>query len=145
MLQQIMPEQVPYYWEAIKDKVDETLPKIPGEKNKLNNILASLLNGSMLCWIGYRMVGDRKKSNAFLLTSFVDDDLAEVRGLLIYCLFSIGRMDRSFWTEGFEALRKFGLSKGCTRLIAYSRDDFIIRMMRDLGGEVVYQFASIPM
>ena len=40
MVQQIMPEQVPKFWEAAKNLVEEAIPNVYGESsNKLNNIL----------------------------------------------------------------------------------------------------------
>jgi len=144
MIQQIMPEQVAYYWESIKDKVDETLPAIPGESDKLNGILTSLLNGTMICWISYRIVEERKKSNAFLITSINHDHITGVKSLVLYCLYVMGRADMTAWKEGFEAIKRFGASKGCTRLTAYTTNDFLVRMANEFDGGADYHFISIP-
>ena len=145
MLLQMQPEQVSLYWEKLKGMIDETVPAVPGESpDKLNNLLTALLDGSFTCWVSFKENADGKRSDSILLTTTVYDRITDTKSLLLYCIIGFGKVDWSSWLEGIEALRKYGKSKGCSRLVSYADDEGIRKIVEGLGGNTNYYLISIP-
>jgi len=147
MLQQVMPEQIPSYWEAIKKVIETALPKIAGESNnKANNILERLLEGVFTCWVSYGIKDGEKKANGVGLTRIISDEITETKSLLIYCMATIEGGDPDFkeYQEGILALRKYARSKGCSRITSYTDIEYLVDMARNLGGGTIYSFIAFP-
>ena len=143
MVQQIMPEQVPKFWEAAKNLVEEAIPNVYGESsNKLNNILSELLMGTMILWVTFD--GEEKKTNGLFITKVIEDGITEVRSLLMYCLYTYSNVTPQIWADGWEAMRKYGMSVGCKRMTAYTDVPFIIEQAKKVGGVVSYTFLDMP-
>ena len=148
MLQQIMPEQIPAFWEPIEETLRKALPATPGEsKNKFNNILAKLLEGVMTCWVVYKTIDNEKVSIAIVLTIPISDVLTETKSLLIYALARINEEngDLQDYQEGILALQKYARSTNCNRIVAYVDDEYLINMIRKIGGVIDYSFASFSL
>jgi len=148
MLQQIMPEQIPAFWGPIEETLRKALPAIPGEsENKFNNILTKLLEGIMTCWVAYKVVNKEKISNAIVLTIPISDVLTETKSLLIYALATINEEKGSLqdYQEGITALRKYAKFIGCNRVIAYVDDEYLIDMIKKIGGVTNYSFVSFSL
>ena len=148
MLQQIMPEQIPAFWEPIKETLRKALPAVPGEsENKFNNILTKLLEGVMTCWVAYKVVDGEKVSNAIVLTIPIIDVLSETKSLLVYALATINEESGSFqdYQEGILALKKYAKSTNCNRIVAYVDDEYLINMIRRIGGITNYSFVSFSL
>jgi len=141
MLLLLMPDQVPRYWEDIKEGIESTLPLgIPGRSQR---ILAGLLSGRVQAWVSYRR-GDKTVVDGAVLTRIVEDDIDGTRDLLIYCLWAIGETHESTWTEGLKALLDYGRGKGCNRAIAYSDVPMIVGLTKLMNGEARYVFLTWP-
>ena len=145
MLQQIMPDKIGLYWSHMKSRVDEIIKGVPGESiHKLNNILHDLLSGKKVGWISYHNDNGRKKSDAFIITEVISDPVTETKSLLLFCMVG-DNLPESSWIEGFEAIEKYGVSRGCTRMTAYTDSEAIIQRVRDYGGGFKeYSFLSVP-
>ena len=54
MLVKFFPHQVAEHWEVLKVGIEESLPPTVGEsRDKMNNILESILIGDLTCWVSY--------------------------------------------------------------------------------------------
>jgi len=147
MLIQMMPDKVQLLWEDIKDTVERSIKPIPGEsENKLNNILVDILNGSLVCWIGYHEREGERTVNAIVLTKMFSDNITEVKSLLIYCGANIEGKSATFedYQEAFIALQKYALYNGCSRITAYTDIDYMVEMAKKFGGVDSYTFLSFP-
>jgi len=143
MVQQIMPEQIPEFWEAAKEAVEIAIPDVYGESpQKMNNILSSLLDGAMILWVNFESA--ERKTNGLFITKIVEDDITEVKSLLLYCLHTYYAVSPLNWAEGWEAMRKYGMSLGCKRMIAYTDVPFIIDEAKKVGGTVSYTYLDMP-
>ena len=143
MVQQIMPEQVPKFWEAAKDAIELAIPDVYGESpQKMNNILSSLLNGAMILWVTFG--GEEGKTNGLFITKIIEDDITEVKSLLLYCLHTYYSVTPDIWAEGWKAMRKYGMSLGCKRMVAYTDVPFIINEAEKVGGTVSYTYLDMP-
>jgi len=143
MVQQIMPEQVPAFWEAAKDAIESAIPNVHGKpEQKLNNVLSSLLSGAMILWINFE--SEERKSNGLFITRVIEDDITDVKSLLMYCLHTYYPVSSMNWVEGWEAMRKYGMSLGCTRMVAYTDVPAIINEAKKVGGVTSYTFLDMP-
>jgi len=144
MIVQLTFDQVANLWDVIKYAIEESLPPIAsGGPDRMNNILSSLLDGRMQCWISYK----KKEPNKFegvVVTRIIKDDCSGVSSLLVYCLYGYEMVDRASWAEGYKALSKWGKSKKCSRIIGYADNEKVRRVASQLGGSTQYTFISIP-
>jgi len=143
MVQQIMPEQIPKFWEAAKDLIEDTIPDIHGESpQKMNNILSKLLDGSMILWVTFD--GVKRKTNGLFITKVIEDDITEVKSLLMYAGHSYYSVGPETWMEGWEAMSKYGKNLGCKRMLVYTDVPFLIEQAKKFGGTTSYTFLDIP-
>lgn len=142
MLLLLMPEQIPPYWEDIKEGIERTLP--PGVPGRSQRILTGLLDGRMQAWTSYRREDNKTTVDGVVLTRIVEDDIDGTRDLLIYCLWAIDKTHKGTWTEGFKALTDFAKGKGCNRAVGYSDVPMLIELVKLSGGEARYTFLTWP-
>jgi len=145
MVQQIMPEQVVTFWGVAKEAIEQCLPDVYGEsEQKMNNILAGLLNGSLTLWITYEIVKMKKQTNGLFITKILKDDITEMKSLLMYCLHTYYSVEDRTWIEGWEAMEKYGRSRDCKRMVVYTDVPYIIEQAKKFDGVASYTFISIP-
>lgn len=138
MLVSLLPEQVSAHWEEISYSIESSLPPIANENGKMSNILSAILLGKILCWVSIR----DQRINAVVTTRILDDDITELKSLLVYTIFAMEGSGDIDWVEGFETLRKYAKSKGCSRIVGYSEFDSILTRMERLGADTRYRFVS---
>jgi hypothetical protein len=109
-----------------------------------NNILESLLAGGMDCWMAYSIENGKNKISLIATTTVSEDLCSRTRSLLVYTVYGVSPATGKDWQEGFDALAKYGKSRGCSRIIAYTDVDSIKKIATILGGEARYTFISIP-
>ena len=137
MLIKLLPEQIPTYWDEIKEGMLRTIPV--GVPDRASKILNKLLLGSAQCWLSYhRNESNEPEVDAVIITVVVEDQVHDTINLDIYALWSIGEMQRSSWIEGVEALKKYAKKKGCNRVIGRSDVESILEFVRISGGEARY-------
>jgi len=139
MLLMLLPEQVPQYWEDIREGMNRAVPSdIPDRDQK---VLEKLQIGMMQTWISYRR-GDKTTVDACIITAIVNDQVHETRNLLVYAIWAIERTVWKSWTEGLEALKKFAKGKGCNRVIGYTKFDMMVKLAKETEGNTEYIFLS---
>ena len=107
MLLLLMPEQVSNYWEEIKAGMNKALP--PGPIDRDQRLLAKILGGVVQVWVSYCKDDEgHAVVDGVCLTSVIEDRIHDLRNLLLYALWAIGDSRFSTWTEGMEALKKYG-------------------------------------
>ena len=144
VLVQLSLDQVAKLWDVIRYSVEESLPPTVGESpDRMNNILANLLSSAMQCWISY----NRSNSNKFegvVVTEIILDRVDRSKALLIYSLYGYEIASRGSWLEGYTALSKWARSEGCSKIIGYTNNERVIRVVKGLGGDTDYTFISVP-
>lgn len=135
MLLQLHPDKVSKMWDEIKPAIYESLPPFTGEREEImNNILTAVLTEQLECWMSYQVVDDVNVMDAFLTTTFIYDDISKAKNILIYSLYGYHEISEQSWDEGFEALYKYGFSKGCSNIIAYTSNDYMIKRTVQFKG-----------
>lgn len=146
MLTKLLPDQISKHWDIIRYAVEQSLPPIVGgSPDRMKKILTSLLCGKAHCWASYIVDGDVRTFEGIVITRIFYDDVSDTRNLLIYCLYGYEGVDKLSWTTGLKALVKFGRSKNCKRIIAYTDVPYIIELVNKLGGDTSYTFVSLPL
>jgi len=136
MLLKLLPEQIPSYWDEIKEGMLKTIPV--GIPDRAAKILNKLLLGTAQCWLSYHRGSDGAIIDAVIITVIVEDQVHDTRNLDIYALWSTSITKRSSWIEGIEALKKYARKKGCTRIIGRSNVDSVLEFVRRAGGQAEY-------
>ena len=143
MLTKLLPDQISNFWDIIKYSVEESLPPIVGDHpDRLNRILSSLLCGKSECWASYNRQDSGTKFEGIVLTKMLYDDASDTRNLLIYCLYGYEDVNKESWLDGIKALAKYAKSKKCNQIIAYTEYDYIINIVKSLGGEAKFTFIT---
>jgi hypothetical protein len=146
MLTKITPDQVASMWDVIRDAIEKSLPPISSEdKNRMNNILTSLLCGKSHCWMSYVKNEDKNIFEGLLITRIIYDDISDCKNLLIYCIYGYEFVGRSSWTEGLKTLVKYAAGLGCSNIVAYSSVPSIISLIDKLGGDTSFKFIKLPL
>ena len=146
MLTKLLPDQVSKFWDVIRYAIENSLPPIAGESpDKMKKILMSLLTGKSQCWVSYEINESSKVFEAIVITRIFYDDASDTKSLLIYCLYGYEHIKQSSFTSGLKTLVKFAGSRGCERIIAYTSEPGVIKLVNRLGGDTSYTFISIPL
>jgi len=141
MLLKLLPEQIPQYWDDIKDGLIRTIPE--GVPDRASKILNKLLLGTAQFWLSYhRNAPGDPVPDAAIITVIVQDQVHDTLNLDIYALWSIGVTQRSSWIEGIETLKKYAKKKECTRMIGRSDVESILEFVRLAGGQAKYTLIS---
>ena len=142
MVIRLLPVQISNHWEVIKCAIEDSLPPIAGESpEKMNRILMNLLDGKMQCWV---RVDEDKKINLIVVTTISEDFCSGTKTLLLYCAFGYGSGHKVMWKELYDTFYKFGQSRGCDRCIAYSDNEYLIKILEYLGGDARYRMITFP-
>lgn len=137
MLIKLLPEQIPTYWDEIKEGMLRTIPT--GVPDRASKILNKLLLGSAQCWLSYhRSDSGEPEIDGVIITVIVEDQVHDMLNLDIYALWSIGKTTQESWIEGIEALKKYARKKGCSRVIGRSNVNSILEFVRRAGGQAEY-------
>jgi hypothetical protein len=145
MLLKMLPEQVSNYWPHIRNSIEQALPPVVGESpNKMGNILEQLLTGEMQCWVAFRKDVENEVVG-FIITTVISDPCSKTRNLLIYSLCGLKLSRGLDWIEGMEALRKFAKLMKCSRIVAYSDNQLILKVVEKLGGDTRYKFITFEL
>ena len=148
MLSKLTFEQISKYWEVIEYAIENSLPPITetaDNPEKMQNILASLMNGSMQCWASYKRLEGGNKMEGILVTTTTLDYCSGTKSLLLYSVYAYEKLEKSSWLEGFEAIGKYARSIGCHTITAVSNSEDVIRAAKMVGGDASYTLLVFKM
>jgi len=143
MLIMLLPEQVSQKWDMIKPAIKDVVGASNGSVD-MNQVLMSMLDGRMQCWLSCRKEKDQLVIEGLITTEVLEDSHGNIRSLLIYSMYGY-RMDRrSSWEGAFETLVRFAKGHECERIVTYTNVRSLISLMEQLGGDASKRFVSIP-
>ena len=136
----LSPEQIAENWEEVKVAIEAALPPMTyANVDVLSNILKGILRKDVQCW-GIYVKGDLK---ALATTTITVDLLSGVKNLLIYSIYGYEAIGIQTWLISLEQLRKYARSKGCHRLVAYTKEEKIVRLIEMLKGDISWKFVIL--
>jgi hypothetical protein len=146
MLTKLLPDQISKFWPVIKYAVEESLPPMVGDHpDKMNRILSGMLSGKIDVWVSYIKGDEVIKFEAVLVTQLLYEEASNTKNLLLYCLYGYSVITDLSWTEGFETISKYAKSQGCSGIIAYSANTYIVELSKKFGADVSYTLINIPL
>lgn len=141
MLVRLLPEQISYRWDTIKQTIVDTAPPyVNTSPEAMNKILMSLLDGSLQCWIS---VIDGKV-DAVATTCVEEDFHSKTKNLLMYSVHALRQTTGRSWIEAFETVRKYALGEGCEAMVFITKEPKIIKIAEKFGGDVEWRYVRIP-
>lgn len=134
MLVKLTPDQVAKYWDTLRPMIEIALPPIADSDNegRMNNILARILADNMHCWVVHR-------DNQIFGTSttIIQEDVATgARDLLLYSVYATFGATEEDWTNAFETLERWAVSKGCKRCVGYTQNPNIVEILNRFKAEL---------
>ena len=146
MLTQLLPDQIAKFWDIIKFGIEESLPPMVSDHpERMNNVLASLLSGKAQCWVSHRNTEEGKVFEGVVITKVMVDDITATKNLLIYSVYGYTETNAETWQQGFMAIAKYAISKGCQCIVGYTDIPDIIKIVKKFNGEARYAFIKIPL
>ena len=132
VLVRLLDEQVAEHWSTIKFCIEKAVPPLPGESTqKYNNLLKEILLGRLQCWA---LTDEDQQRFRCIITTRVDrDSIAEINTLVLYSVFAFLRITEEDAVAIYEGLRKYGQSQDCTRAIAFTNSNSIVRFLTAYG------------
>jgi hypothetical protein len=141
MLLKMLPTQVSRYWEVILEGIKGGLP--PDTFSSIaeeNRLLKAITDGSMDVWLVVDTAA-AKKVRALVVTTVVSDEVTRTRDLLLYCTFAFVPVRDEVWLEIDKDLVKVAHTNKCDRMVAYTKEDRVIKLMQACGYDTEYRFA----
>lgn len=147
MLVQLLPDQIARMWDAIKFSLEETLPPtVVVGPNTFNNILTAALCDKMQVWFGVSKEEDgRNRLDAIIVTTMSVEEVSGTKSLLIYSAYAYETLSLGTWKEYLTVGQKFAKARNCQHLAAYTDNERIRRVVRNLEGSKELSFVSIPL
>jgi len=137
MLIQLLPDQIPEFWEDIKYSLEESAPPLfIRTQEQLNNILMSLLAEKMQCWVSVDTEKDPHEIKGVMTSTIINDGISGTRMFLLYSGYSTGEVEDSFWIEGLKVFKKYAKSKRCKLIGAYSSIPYMKERFAKLGANL---------
>lgn len=129
-LVRLLPDQISYHWENIKEGVIKGLgiEGMPDASERANGVLQGSLCGDYDVWIGLDMREDGVKIYGILITTIVAKSWSEPKRLWMYCVYGYRPFPEEVWGIAVETLRKFALRNGCGQIMAYSKVQKVVDM-----------------
>ncbi len=145
MLLQLHPDKVSKMWDEIKPAIYESLSPVTGAREEImNNILTAVLTEELSCWMSYQVVDGINVMDSFITTMFVYDAISGERNLLIYTLYGYMHIPDESYSEGLEALIKYGRKHGCYNILLYTNNENILKQVSKLTTNI-FTTAVIPL
>lgn len=146
MLTELLPEDIPKYWDLIKYAAREALPPIVhGSHETMNRIFANLLAGGMTCFVSHTVRDGQTVIEGIVLTSVFEDMCSGTKSLLLYVVYGYGETTGETWISGHEYFSKYARSKGCVQMLGYTDLNKVKRIVEMFGGEARYTLLTIPL
>lgn len=141
MLVQLLPDQVSEYWPLMRPHIVENLPPISDwGPYDINEILKSLLIGSMIGWL----VTDEKQEEIYgFIVGTILADVTDVRTFIIYTAIALQNIDIGPWIDGVETIKKYALSKGCSKLGAFLMNQKLLDLLSQYDVDTRFTFAFL--
>ena len=128
----MLPEQIAERWDFIKPAIENSLPLLAENKNtdRMNNVLECLLLDKLQCWVTFDKDNNIK---AVTTTRICFDDISMTYDLLMFSTYTFSDMSRRDWLTGLKTLNKFAKSRNCSRIVAYTDNNDMVRLSERLG------------
>jgi len=127
----MLPGDVAKQWDVIRPALEITMSGDDTRSDMcMNNILQSLIGGTMHCWL----LKDRDDSVKIISTTTFFYDPAGKKYLFIYSIFGYSIVSLEQWKELFESWSRWAARNSCSGMMAYTDNSRLIRLVKHFGG-----------
>jgi hypothetical protein len=142
MLLKIPAEKTGEYRERIKEALQNAAPPfVEITEEKIERTMGALFDGRIEAWliIFGEVLG-------IVLTRISEDDLLDLRDLLVYCIYLQDgcRMSDEMWDDCYDRLSDYCSAFGCVAITAYTIVERVRRMALRMGGRVDVSYVRVP-
>ena len=131
------------HWDLIKGSISEAFPPtcVPDEKGMLS-VLQQILAGGMQVWACLR---NRYPVEAVaLLTTYIaTEPITGTKSLLLFSLYAWEPLQRQDYLDGFETMKKYALSEGCTNISYYTANSLFSKLAQEVGFNTQFNFGVL--
>ena len=141
MVIELLPDQIPRLWEAIKYGVVHT--GNISEKDRpayLCCLLHALLSSKAHCFI---WLNDERDLIAICITRVLHDEITGGKSIVIESIYSFERSTLNIWRAGLKLIIKLAKRKDCTKVIALALDPRVCDIAKKLG--LIERYRSFEM
>lgn len=137
MVIELLPVDIPKYWDAIKFMATEA-DEVPADSKEayFNDLLSKLLSSEAQCWI--RLNDDRVMVGLFM-TLITVDKLSGDKTLEIRLGYSWEKQDISVWEEDAKIAARVAKREGCKYVTFFSRNPAIWNLAERTGFGTEYR------
>lgn len=128
MLLKLTPDQIGNNWPFIQIVLDNLIG-VDSDRN--NRILQLMISNEMHVLACYEKRSG--KFEAVIITSFAMDGTTRVKSLVVYGLYAVTKISKDSWYEGFDQLQKFASGWGCSRIIAFTKNQAVNKLAKKFG------------
>jgi len=139
MLLKLLTSQIAENWGEIELSIRLSIPPhINGRRLNMANSLQSALIGDLEVW----SLSYQDKVVGLATTMFTYEPATKEKHLLIYSLASITEetIPTIVWRESYDTLTTYARQTGCKAINAYSKNQHVIEMTKELGGDTDFHF-----
>lgn len=135
MLVRVFPEQVAEAWDYFGGMLAQSMPvEVATSREVLTNMLAAILRDGLVVWV-YK--GEEGEHKYLVSTAVWRDDIACLKSLMIYNLYSISGFSVEEAKEGIKTLKEYGRGLGCSRVVGIAKNDPLYhRLLKQIGGDM---------
>ncbi len=140
-------EAIAENWNVLKGPIEMSLPPLssPTETpDRMTRVLECLLAGTLECHVFFKVIQGEIFIYGLVVLAVVGNIEDSGKHLLIYAawghtkfLFENGLM------QCLDLVRKYAFGKGCKTIIAYSSNPFVIRCVKEAGGNSDYRLLTL--
>jgi len=136
--------QLGVLWDAVKTQIRASLPVTADQSDEvMNNVHAALLRDEMQLWIGMGLRGDQVHVYGGLVTNPTLEVATGCRNLWIYALFIEDNPPVGLVREGQRTLAAFARARRCNRIVAITRNEWVLKLTELAGGDTSVRFVSV--
>ena len=148
MLHRLASDQLSRYWNDIRDALMASVPPLAEPTGAaVNQIMENILLRKMQAWLLYEDDGTPEqpavKIYALVITQIWQEPGSLTRNLLIYALYGYSFVPEPLWRSGLAGLRAWAKKKDCRSIVAYTRVQRIVDVVKMLGGDTDTTFLQL--
>lgn len=142
MLTKLSPDKLSEAWPVIYRAVkSSSIALAEMTEERINNVLRSLMSGHATCWINER----GSTITTVVVTTVTEEPISKTYSLLIYCAHMFSKLEANDYIEMAKSLGKYATSLGCARVILYSSNDKLTKVLKDNGALDLYTLVVFPL
>jgi hypothetical protein len=139
----LLPDQIMDHWHFISDAMRRAYPPVAEATNEsMLRVQEQFLLGEMDCWFGVDSL-NAPDIVAVMTTKVVNEEISGTKNMLIFSVTTYQPHNQELWTDGYNTLRAYALSKGCRKIISFSNDLRVLSIARQLGADVDWNLIQL--